>query len=316
MSEQNNFSYELKINVAESEKPWLAEVLNELDVECFVYGAIECDLDAEYTEIKAQHDYFEEHGKNTPILIYSDNKDYLDSIKDALTHILTQMQKHISKDFFEMRRIENKDWQESWKATFKPVTIGHVLAILPPWENQNSYLQTHKIIIDPGMAFGTGQHETTKLCLQNLIDHLEKIENKKEVSLLDVGTGSGILAIAAKKLGVQNVVGIDIDPICLPIAEENAKNNAVHGIQFMHSAVHALKVHSAKFGVVIANIQSTPLKSLIPDMKTRMAPDGVLILSGILVSEIPEFTEFLTSEKIIVRSTHKQNDWCSIVCQK
>lgn len=314
MSEQNNFSYELKINVAEAEKPWLAEILNELDVECFVYGAVECDLEAEYTETKAEHDYFEEHGKHTPILIYSDNREYLDSLQDALQHLFAQMQKNIPKNFFEIRRIENKDWQESWKATFKPVSIGSTIAILPPWENKNAYSHTHKIVIDPGMAFGTGQHETTKLCLENLMTHLAQTPNLSSPSVLDVGTGSGILAIAAKKLGAQHVVGIDIDPICLPIAVENAKNNDVHGIQFLYSAVDALRLEH--FDIVLANIQSTPLKSLIPAMKERLAPHGVLILSGILVSEMQEFEEFLTSHKIFVRSTHKQNDWCSLVCQK
>ncbi len=177
--------------------------------------------------------------------------------------------------------VADEDWSETWKRDLAPFTIGRVFVRFS-WSREAAPPPgTVEVVLDPGMAFGTGTHPTTALCLAAL-DRL--LAAAPGVDVLDVGTGSGLLAIAAKKLGARRVVGTENDVVALLVAEENAGRNGV-----------ALELHHAPpervpgpFAVVMANILANTLVALAPAVAARVAPGGTLLLSGILAGQEDE----------------------------
>jgi ribosomal protein L11 methyltransferase len=308
MAENKITYYELEIHIVEEKKDLLAAILGELGIDDFVLGSLECDVEAEYNPLAPKHDYYSELVKETPIVIYSEDKEYLESVQKSLEHVFISMGFPFDEKMFLIKPIADQDWKESWKASFKPILIEDKIAILPPWENKKDFKQAHKIVINPGMAFGTGQHETTRLCLEVMLKH--EIPDR----VLDVGTGSGILAITAAKLGAKYVIGNDLDPDCMRIANENAEMNQTPGITFTNMAIE--NIVDKNFGMIIANIQSRPLKSIMGAIRDHIDGKGVIILSGILVSEMDDFKVFLISQNISLISSHIMGDWCSLVCCK
>lgn len=304
---KNKICYELKIHVLEEQKALVAQILTELEIGDFVYGEIDCDIEAEYDPNTANQDLYEKVKQNPPVIVYSEDKEYLESIKQALTMLFPKVNIPIVNDTFLLQEIADQNWRESWKQSFKPVLVKETFAILPPWEDSTQFTQKFKITINPGMAFGTGQHETTRLCLETMLNY------KVPQRFLDVGTGSGILAIAAKLLGAQFVFGNDIDPECMAIAYENAKNNGVNDIQFSNSPV--AEIQENNFDMIIANIQCKPLKLLVPGILKRLAQNGIVIFSGILVTEKEEFIQFLQENGTKIIESPDLNHWCAIVCQ-
>lgn len=172
---------------------------------------------------------------------------------------------------FRIEPIEEQDWVRKSQSQFAPVQISPRLWIAPSWHEVVDPSAT-TLILDPGLAFGTGSHPTTRLCLAWLAEHIKGGE-----SVLDYGCGSGILAIAAAKLGAARVIGVDIDPVAVTVAQENAKKNKISAEFF---TVDNLPAFTAD--VVVANILAQPLKMLAPILAERVAPAGTLILSGIL----------------------------------
>lgn len=301
-----NSCYEMKIFVQQMHKDLFSSLLTELGISNFVLDSVDCDLEAEYNPADSRQDQYENllSQSQSPIVIYSDNKEYLEDVQKALEHVLPSLEIPITENMFVISEVDSS-WRESWKNSFKPVFVKDVFAIIPPWENPNDFTQKFKITIDPGMAFGTGQHETTRLCLEAMLTlpFFEKV--------LDVGTGSGILAIAAHLLGAKEIVGIDLDPDCIPIAIENAATNGISDIQFSHNSCDQI-LKDAEFDLVVANIQSTPLKSILPEIKRLVTQNGHIILSGILACERDDFVDFAKNFDLIFKSSQTMNDWCSI----
>jgi ribosomal protein L11 methyltransferase len=176
--------------------------------------------------------------------------------------------------------LPEEDWSEGWKRDLAPFTVGRVF-IRPSWVAAGAPPGAAEVVLDPGMAFGTGTHPTTALCLA-AIDALLAL--RPGASLLDVGTGSGLLAIAAAKLGARRAAGTENDPVALRVAGENAARNGV-----------ALELHLAppeevpgRFDVVVANILANTLVELAPALAVKLAPGGALLLSGILAGQEDE----------------------------
>ena len=213
---KNKICYELKIQVLEDAKELVAQILTELEIGDFVYGEIDCDIEAEYDPAKVSQDLYAQLNQNPPIIIYNEDNAYLESVQKALETLFPKVNISVNNNTFTLQEIADQNWRESWKQSFKPVLVKDVFAIIPPWENPLEFSQKFKIIINPGMAFGTGQHETTRLCLEMMINY------PVAERFFDVGTGSGILAIAAKLTGAKFVFGNDIDPECMAVALENA----------------------------------------------------------------------------------------------
>ena len=179
---------------------------------------------------------------------------------------------HIPSYF--VRNVPSKDWVQETQSQFSPIHIGQNIWIIPSWHEASNH--TGIILrIDPGLAFGTGSHPTTHLCLEWLEKNITSGQ-----SVLDYGCGSGILAIAASKLGASFVDGVDIDPQAVSTAITNAEENLCH-ITFYHSDQY-LKEESRLYDIVIANILSGPLQQLSQTLISRLKPGGKLLLSGIL----------------------------------
>lgn len=204
--------------------------------------------------------------------------------------------------------VEQEDWQNAWKKYYHAMDIGKRLAIVPGWEEY----QTDRTVItmDPGMAFGTGTHETTSLCLEVLDERVKGGER-----MLDIGTGSGILAIAALKLGAAEAEGVDIDPMCVRTAGENAERNGVQDrlkVLVGDLSDKAIGVYN----IITANIVAAAILSLAPHVPALMAPDAVFIASGIIDTRKDEVLEGLRAAGLDPIEVHEKRGWVCIVCRK
>jgi len=175
---------------------------------------------------------------------------------------------------FDYLYLSERDWNEPWKKRFIPMDVGEQLSILPPWETSDK--SRIPLIIDPGMAFGTGHHETTKACLQ-LIEKFSKTSPKDR--FLDVGTGTGILAIAASRLGFKAVVGVDIDPLAIDAAKRNAELNSLQNVEIQEGTITEVR---GSFDMIAANLMSEVLISIAPEIAVRLNYTGIAVLSGML----------------------------------
>lgn len=181
---------------------------------------------------------------------------------------------------FTFETLGDEDWGKRWKEHFKPFAIVPDLIISPTWEKYESLPGEKVIVMDPGMAFGTGHHATTTLSLKLLSDSLSKNE---DVSLLDIGTGTGVLGMAAVYFGAKTVLGIDNDPEAVSAAKENVLRNDMQTI--MQVSLEPLDALEGGFFVVVANIVHDVLVGMVEDIERVTAEGGRLILSGILVGE-------------------------------
>jgi ribosomal protein L11 methyltransferase len=177
----------------------------------------------------------------------------------------------------EVRFVADQDWVRLTQSQFEPIPIGDRLVITPSWHATDDASRI-EIVLDPGLAFGTGSHPTTRLCLQWLERHLAA-----GATVIDYGCGSGILAIAAARLGASGVVGVDIDPQALVATRDNAARNRVE-VEVRASADE----RPAPADLVVANILSSPLKLLAPVLVDLVRPGGALVLSGVLERQVDE----------------------------
>ena len=202
--------------------------------------------------------------------------------------------------------VEQEDWETGWKAYYHALTIGERLAIVPSWEEMDTDRQI--IRLDPGMAFGTGTHETTALCLDTL-DRLVKGGER----VLDIGTGSGILAIASLKLGAAEAEGVDIDPMCVRTAGENARLNGVEE-HFKVLIGDLSDKATGKYNIVLANIVANAILHLAPAVPPLMAPGGVFIASGIIDERKDEVIEGLAKASLVVDEVREDGGWVALIC--
>ena len=204
--------------------------------------------------------------------------------------------------------VEQEDWQNAWKKYYHAMDIGKRLAIVPGWEEHDT--DRIKIIMDPGMAFGTGTHETTSLCLETL-DSLVKGGER----VLDIGTGSGILAIAALKLGAGSAEGVDIDPMCVRTAGENAARNGVAD-RFKVLVGDLSDKASGQYNIITANIVAAAILSLAPHVPVLMAPDARFIASGIIDERKDEVLAGLRAAGLAPVEVKEKRGWVCIICKK
>ena len=176
----------------------------------------------------------------------------------------------------ELISLCEEDWADSWKQYYKPIKIGKRLVVVPMWEKYDAKNGEIIVKMDPGMAFGTGTHETTRLCATLLEDYVDN-----NSVMLDVGTGSGILAICASKLGAKECYAYDIDPVAVRVARENVRDNDVDNIECEVSDL--LKgVSPKKYDVITANIVADIIIRMLPDIGKFMHEKTVLVISGII----------------------------------
>ena len=203
----------------------------------------------------------------------------------------------------ETEGVEQEDWQNGWRKYYHPMDVGQRLAIVPSWQDYDT--DRVKLILDPGLAFGTGGHETTNLCLEVLDERVKGGER-----VLDIGTGSGILAIAALKLGAAVAEGVDIDPVAVRTAGENAADKLTVLVGDLSDKA------SGKYDIITANIVANAIMSLAPAVPGLMADDAVFIASGIIDSRKDEVIAALEAAGLAVLEVKEKRGWECIVCKK
>ena len=241
----------------------LKESVSNFLMEQGATGIEELEGDGEWQRLRT---YFKQDGKEKAVL-YSLHR-YLKALK--------KIRPEIPRPHVKTTALPEQDWGENWKRFFKPVQVTSKFVVKPPWARIRLKRGQIPIDITPGMAFGTGTHATTILCIQAL----EESFKKRGLSVLDVGAGSGILSIVAAKLGAQEVWGIDVDGVAVENARENLEKNHVSDIVKIRKGSIAL-LHR-KFNVVIANIDLKSLRKMRNPLLGRLKHRGSLILSGIL----------------------------------
>ncbi len=204
----------------------------------------------------------------------------------------------------------DQSWKDGWKAFFKPAQVSERIAVRTPWSEFAPAPGVRVIVIEPGMAFGTGLHETTQLCIQAI----DRISSQKKIeSMLDVGCGSGVLSIAGSLCDIPYVRGVDNDPICIDVSLENGKANNVNCV-FDDTDIWDV---TEQFDLVVANIISSVLKALKEDMKACCKPGATLVLSGILAEEREDVEEAFLEGIPMKKISHViKGEWCSIVFER
>lgn len=210
----------------------------------------------------------------------------------------------------EERLVSDEDWANAWKAYWKPLRIGERLVVVPSWEEYRQAAGDVVVRLDPGMAFGTGTHASTALALRLL-----EREMMPGMAVLDVGTGSGILAIAAALLGAGSVVALDIDPVAVRVARENtAKNRVADRVEVIHG--EAASRPDASADLVVANITADVLMAIAGDLVRVLRPGGTLILSGILLQEARRVAEAFDRPGVARRHALEQDGWTALVLDR
>lgn len=192
---------------------------------------------------------------------------------------VVKLQRRSSKPRLVWRIARPENWQNAWKRFIRPSRVGKQFWVTPPWLTPPKFRSRQVITIEPGMAFGTGTHATTRGCLE-FIEQVAALLRESEFTALDVGTGSGILAIALAKLGAKQVWAIDNDPVALTVARENLQINHVEG--HVHLSATKLNRCKNKFALVVGNLTAETIIELAGALEQRVAAGGYLILSGIL----------------------------------
>lgn len=207
-------------------------------------------------------------------------------------------------------RVPRQDWAESWKKHFHPLRIGAKLLVRPSWSRRKAGKGWVEVVLDPGLSFGTGQHPTTAFCLEQLVARRSGVQAQ---SLLDVGTGSGILAIAAAKLGYQPVVGFDFDAEAVRVAKENARSNGVGNKVRLHQRDLTKRSPAAgkKYSVVCANLLADLLLEERQKLLALVQPTGLLILAGILKTEFAAVREAYERAGMEMVTSRAAKEWRS-----
>jgi len=204
--------------------------------------------------------------------------------------------------------VDEKDWAHAWKDYFNVTRITDKIVVKPEWKDYTPAPGEIIIHIDPGMAFGTGTHPTTSMCLALLEDHVQPGK-----TLLDVGCGSGILMICAAKLGAKTMTGIDVDPMAVDITRQNLEKNDIAFDGVTLGAATLDKTPEIGYDLICANIIAQVIAAIMPDIAARLAPDGKAILSGIIEERLPDIYAALDTQNLECVKKVTWDEWVALV---
>ncbi len=263
-----------------------------------------------------QQDYEEKPTGDTQVVAYLPMDDQVEQTRQQLEEAVWHLGQIAPIGSLEYKVIADQNWMDSWKERYQPLELGRNLIILPAWIDPGIAGRRLPIIISPDMAFGTGTHPSTQLCLLALERHgcLDK-------DVLDIGCGSGILSIAAVRLGADRVLGVDFDPIAIPSCERNASLNGMHGrITFevgTHTDILSRSDRLKQAPVVLANILAHILvKMLDTGLAETVSPGGILILGGILDTQAESVIQAAGSVGLTLIDTLTEQDWVVLVFRR
>ena len=210
----------------------------------------------------------------------------------------------------ELCNVQEEDWKNNWKAYYKPFWVKEKILICPLWEREEHENEL-AVYIDPGSAFGTGTHETTKMCIEHLVDYL-----KEGQSVLDIGCGSGILAIAAMKLGAKSAQLVDISPLAVKIARENGEINGLYQPEYTVKEGNLTDDIDGQFDIITANIIADIIIPLCSDIRDYMKNETVLITSGIIKERAGDVERAFAENHLTVIQKRELGDWVSFAVKK
>lgn len=226
-------------------------------------------------------------------------------IKDKLVE-LKEMGIDLGEASVFAEKVREEDWANNWKKYYKPTKIGEKIVIKPIWEEYETTDDEVVVELDPGMAFGTGTHETTRMCVLALEKYITP-----DTVVFDIGTGSGILAITAAKLKAKHVVGVDLDPVAVDSAKENVNFNKLNNIDILEG--NLMDVVEGKAEIVVANIIAEIIMVLIEDVKKALLPGGYFISSGIIRERREAVEEKLINSGFKIKEVNVDGEWVCIV---
>ena len=217
----------------------------------------------------------------------------------------------------DMDGMTEQDWANNWRKYFHPMEIGEKIMIKPVWEELTEPTDRIVFNIEPGMSFGTGSHYTTQLCLETLEKYI-----KSGDKMLDLGCGSGILSIVALMLGASEAVAVDVDPVAVDTAYQNAERNGIDKSRYTVISGDVVKdsgvqdvISKNRYNVVCANIVADVIIGLAPVVRQYMADGAVFITSGIIEDRTDDVTAALTENGFVITEINRRKDWASIVCK-
>lgn len=254
--------------------------------------------DTEETKIMA---YFSEEETNLP--------EKIAVIKEKIRN-LTEFGLSIGSGTVELSNVNQEDWESAWKQYFKPVHVTDRIVVKPEWEEYSPQEGEIVIEIDPGMAFGTGTHETTSMCINQIEKNLKAGDR-----VIDIGSGSGILSMASVLLGAEKATGVDLDPVAVRVALENVElNNLQDKIEILHG--NLTDVIREKADIVVANIMADIILILLEDVREFIKDDGLFISSGIIQEKRAAVEARLLEKNFSIVEVETKGEWCAITAQK
>lgn len=211
----------------------------------------------------------------------------------------------------ELDNCAREDWENNWKKYFKPIEVGKKLLIRPVWVDDYNANGRTVLNLEPGIAFGTGTHETTRLCLEALENYVDT-----STHMLDVGCGSGILSVAAMLLGAADVTGVDIDKLAVKVAGENGKLNGLSQPRYNMTVGNLTDSVTGKYNVVTANIVADAIIKLTPDVKKFLDTSAVYVVSGIIDIREDEVLSCLAENGFEIINRRTENGWVCLECKQ
>ena len=299
---------------AKSVKARLMDWLSAHGVDEFVEGVMDgLDIDHEYTGPSDRDFYQELGGDLLPVSVYKYSRELLEDLKQKIERDFPQGVK------VSILAMETSEWLEGWKESFKPIE-SDLFYVYPPWDQTKRPEKKIPIVIEPGMAFGTGQHATTQVVLHALEKLVASGADVRNWRCMDVGTGTGILALAACKLGFKSVAGSDIDPDAVTAATNNAELNKINLAIWQGSSpvngVNNRTEFKPPFELVIANILFVVLQKIIGDLAVITKPGGLLILSGVLVEDSSEMISLAAEKGLALVDQNALEGWSCLTFRK
>ncbi len=251
------------------------------------------------SEIQA---YFASSGENGSI-----KKDVLSFLRG-----ISEIHPEVEIARIQWRILKDRNWNSYWHRFFRPQKIGKGFWVTPPWATPPSLRRRQVITIEPGMAFGTGTHATTRGCME-FLERVAPLIRGTEFTALDVGTGSGILAIVLVKLGARKVLAVDVDPVALKVARENLRCNHVQ--EKIHLSEAKLSRIRKSFPVVVANLTAETIIDLAGALESRVAAKGFLILSGILNTKAEQVIHQFAADFSVMKRK-REKEWATLLLRR
>lgn len=305
---------EITLMINHELEPFIADILNEVGANGVV---IEDSLELKKGRIETYGEIYELNPDDYPesdvrVKVYFSELDYSDAIIEEIKEKINGLQDvKVTRLEITTDEVQEEDWANEWKNHFHAFKASERFVVVPSWENYDKQSDDEFIIkLDPGMAFGTGDHATTSMCLKLI----EKYVQPKQ-SVIDVGTGSGILSIAAHQLGAAPIKALDLDSVAVRVAVDNfEKNDCADAIQAEPG--NLLKGETEKRDVIFANILAHIVDLMIDDSYALLNDDGLLITSGIILEKETMIVEHLERVGYKIEEITRENGWIAIAARK